>query len=247
MRRPEPAPAVGSASRELSDGAVAREHAVDGDPVGADLVTEDEAFLAEIDRVMEGAADRCGSAWGCGPGRADCCKGPFPIRQLDAWRLRKGLVRLARRNEESAHRILGRTRAWLVAAREHAADELDDLAAGELDDDQETLAWLCDELAELDCPVLDPVTRRCDLYAWRPRVCRTFGPPTRLAGRDQDPCPFCFATLDPSQLEELRFDPDPDLRERELEELLESETGASGLSFVALALAVDSEEPSERG
>src|SRR5512146_2180364 len=33
------------------------------------------------------------------------------------------------------------------------------------------------------CPVLDPDTRTCDLYAWRPITCRTFGPPVRF-GQD---------------------------------------------------------------
>ena len=42
------------------------------------------------------------------------------------------------------------------------------------------------------CPVLDPETRTCDLYAARPLTCRTFGPPVRCASGDLAICELCF-------------------------------------------------------
>lgn len=46
------------------------------------------------------------------------------------------------------------------------------------------------------CPVLDPVTHTCDLYAHRPILCRTFGPPILNDPNDRDAgvaiCELCF-------------------------------------------------------
>jgi Fe-S-cluster containining protein len=42
------------------------------------------------------------------------------------------------------------------------------------------------------CPVLDPDTGTCDLYAWRPLTCRTFGPAIRWNGGAVGVCELCF-------------------------------------------------------
>jgi Fe-S-cluster containining protein len=53
-------------------------------------------------------------------------------------------------------------------------------------------AWL-EALPEEDpCPVLDPETGTCDLYAARPVTCRIFGPPVRLGGNAVGVCELCF-------------------------------------------------------
>jgi Fe-S-cluster containining protein len=42
------------------------------------------------------------------------------------------------------------------------------------------------------CPVLNPETGTCELYAWRPITCRRFGPPMRYAGSHITICELCF-------------------------------------------------------
>lgn len=53
------------------------------------------------------------------------------------------------------------------------------------------------------CPALDPETRECDLYAWRPVTCRVFGPATRSA---EDPsaigaCELCYVGASDAEIE----------------------------------------------
>src|SRR4051812_22240689 len=42
------------------------------------------------------------------------------------------------------------------------------------------------------CPALDLDTKTCDLYAWRPITCRTFGPPLHFRGESLAVCELCF-------------------------------------------------------
>ncbi|MCC6540102.1 MAG: YkgJ family cysteine cluster protein [Bryobacterales bacterium] len=53
------------------------------------------------------------------------------------------------------------------------------------------------------CPALDPETRECDLYAWRPVTCRVFGPATRS---EDDPsaigaCELCYVGATDAEIE----------------------------------------------
>jgi Fe-S-cluster containining protein len=50
------------------------------------------------------------------------------------------------------------------------------------------------------CPVLDPETLTCDLYAWRPIVCRTFGPPVHFRGEALAVCELCFDGATPAEI-----------------------------------------------
>src|SRR6185436_5539450 len=63
--------------------------------------------------------------------------------------------------------------------------------------------------AALPCPVLDPRTGRCELYAHRPLSCRTFGPPVRIGDADLPPCDLCFQGSRPEEVEACRVEPDP--------------------------------------
>jgi len=45
-----------------------------------------------------------------------------------------------------------------------------------------------DENEDDPCPALDPSTGTCDLYAWRPITCRTFGPAIRINSDSVDIC-----------------------------------------------------------
>ncbi len=60
------------------------------------------------------------------------------------------------------------------------------------------------------CPALDPLTGTCDLYAWRPVSCRTFGPPVRIGAEDLPPCRLCFVGCGPAEIETFRVEPDPE-------------------------------------
>ena len=50
------------------------------------------------------------------------------------------------------------------------------------------------------CPALDPATLTCDLYAWRPLTCRTFGPPLHFRGEAIAVCELCFDGATPEQI-----------------------------------------------
>jgi Fe-S-cluster containining protein len=79
------------------------------------------------------------------------------------------------------------------------------------------------------CPVLDPDTATCDLYAARPLTCRTFGPPVRCASGALAICELCFDGATEEEIAQCVVDLDP--------ELLEQADDAGAESTVALALA----------
>ena len=87
--------------------------------------------------------------------------------------------------------------ARVAAARERLGPFFPgDLATGVLSADEEAVE-LFEEWAHADaCPVLDPGTQTCDLYAHRPVLCRTFGPPIRNDHEDVEAglaiCELCF-------------------------------------------------------
>jgi Fe-S-cluster containining protein len=56
------------------------------------------------------------------------------------------------------------------------------------------------------CPVLDPDTRTCDLYAWRPVTCRTFGPAVRFGAGEVAVCELCFDGATPEEVDACAVD-----------------------------------------
>ncbi len=194
---------------------------------------EDAELLRALDAEMEAAARRAGPLLGCGPGRTECCHGPFPINLLDARRLQRGLGALAaasparasalsRRAEESAARL--------------APSFPGDPALGLLGEDEAAEERFSAEHAREPCPALDPASGRCELYAWRPLACRTMGPPVRIGGDDLPSCPHCFAAVPPAETERCRARPDPGGREDALVEAVERRLGLHGDTIVAFAL-----------
>jgi hypothetical protein len=79
------------------------------------LDTADEAVVCAVDGEMAEAARRAGPLFGCGPGRTDCCRGPFPINLLDARRLQRSLAALEHREPARAEAV--RARAAATVAR----------------------------------------------------------------------------------------------------------------------------------
>src|SRR3984893_17872603 len=70
----------------------------------------DGELIQIVDAAVAEAARRSGSWVVCRIGCTQCCIGPFPINQLDARRLRRGLADLAVRDTRRADRVKQRAR-----------------------------------------------------------------------------------------------------------------------------------------
>lgn len=168
----------------------------------SELPAADAELLAQLDGGFARIAARAGEALACRPGCADCCHTLFPITRLDRLRLREGLVALDSEVAERIRRRAAEQRARLpVDAIERSAEALDALFAS---------------VEAGPCPVLDPVSGRCELYEHRPIACRSYGPPLRFAGRDAPHCELCFVGSSPEAIEAARWEPDPAGLERRL-------------------------------
>lgn len=188
----------------------------------------DRPLLQVIDAAMAEAARLAGDHLVCRPGCTGCCHGPFPINGLDAERLRRGLADLAARDPERAAALVERARALLPVLRPGFPGDPETWL---LADDDAADSYF-ERHAALPCPALDPESGRCELYAWRPLSCRTFGPPVRIGDSDLPPCDLCFQEATPEEVEACRVEPDPHGVEDRLVERLQ----AGGETLIALVL-----------
>lgn len=156
--------------------------------------------------------------------------GVFPINQLDAWRLRRGLAGLKKSEPERAQRI--RQRAKQSVAR-LADDFPGDVASGLLDQEDERFAEFGDDEV---CPVLDPATGLCDLYESRPMTCRVFGPPVRSED-GIGVCELCYQGASDEEIAACEMKADPDDLESTLLEKIEESSGIAGETIVAFCVA----------
>lgn len=200
----------------------------------------DRTLVRIVDQAMAEAERRSGSWIACRIGCTACCMGLFPITQLDALRLRRGLEELWKTDPERARRVTGRARA---AVERLAPLFPGDLATGVLPDDEAAQDEFFDRAGDEPCPALDPDSGACDLYAARPITCRTFGPAVRVAGEALGHCELCYAGAEPQQIEACQVDFDPDGVEAILLEELEAAAGLRGQTIVAFALTVTDPEP----
>jgi len=161
----------------------------------------DDRLIQIVDAALAEAARRSGAWLLCKPGCAQCCLGEFAITQLDAERLRRGQADLEACEPERAARVRKRVRE----------------APSPLADDQ-------------PCPVLDPETGTCDLYAARPITCREFGPPVRGESGELGVCELCFDGASEEEIAACAVDFDPDDLEAELVGDVEETTVARALS-----------------
>jgi len=169
------------------------------------LERADRRLLQVIDEATDEAAARAGDRLACRPGCTECCHGPFPINGLDAARLRRGLDEMAVRDPERAVAVVTRAEAQTpLLTRDFPGDP----ETGRLSDSDEADPYF-EGHGTLPCPVLDPATGTCDLYAHRPLSCRTFGPPVRCGDSDLPPCRLCFQGAGPDEIEACRVEPDP--------------------------------------
>jgi Fe-S-cluster containining protein len=86
------------------------------------------------------------------------------------------------------------------------------------------------------CPVLDPATGLCDLYAARPITCRVFGPPLRTED-GLGVCELCFHGATHEEIAACEVHLDSDSLESSLTAEAEQTAGRSGNTIVAWALA----------
>jgi Fe-S-cluster containining protein len=184
-----------------------------------------------LDAALASTTERSGDWLACRPGCHQCCVGVFAISQLDAEQLREGLAcaepdvaqRILTRVAESQARLLpmfpGDPTTGLLFTQPQHEEAFADFANDE------------------PCPVLDPETGTCDLYAFRPVQCRTFGPPIRDEEDHLTVCELCF--LDASADEVTRCEMDQNWRSEEeaLITTAENRSGLFGPTLVAFALA----------
>ncbi len=187
------------------------------------LPTRDRELVQIVDRALADATDRGADRLACRPGCTPCCHGVFRISALDAERLRAGLRTLHQEAPERAGALLERARAAAQALAPHFPG---DPASGLLYEEDERWDHFAD-LPEADapCPVLDPETGRCELYAARPLTCRVFGPPVRNES-GVGVCELCYVGASEAEVlaGEMRLD------HTELEAELDAELAAAGVS-----------------
>jgi len=108
--------------------------------------------------------------------------GVFGISQVDAAELRVGLG-------EADPVTAARVRARATASVERLAPWFPgDLATGVLGESEEAVELFEEYANDEVCPALDPESGTCDLYASRPVLCRTFGPPMPSGDGDRAVC-----------------------------------------------------------
>src|SRR5208337_1296612 len=98
------------------------------------LPAADGALIQIVDAALADASRRSGDWLVCRPGCTQCCIGVFPINQLDAGRLRRGLADLDKRAPQRAGRV--RERAREAVAR-LSPDFPGNPASGVLDEGEE--------------------------------------------------------------------------------------------------------------
>jgi Fe-S-cluster containining protein len=136
----------------------------------------------------------------------------------------KGAARVRRRALESVARL--------------AAEFPGDLSTGILREDEEAEARFADFANDEPCPALDPKTGLCDVYAYRPMTCRTFGPPVRSGPEGGlGVCELCYHGASDEEIAACEMKPDPENLEPELIREAEEKSGVRGNTIVAFCLA----------
>lgn len=189
----------------------------------------DNQLVQIVDAAAADAARRSGHWLHCRLGCTQCCIGIFSITQLDAARLRAGLATLEQQDPNRA-----------AAIRRRAAESVQrltpnfpgDATTGRLDEsDPRHEDFANDE----PCPVLDPTTGACELYAARPITCRVFGPPVRSA-EGIGVCELNFDGADEKEVLAAELDTSWSSLEDALITHAETRSGLSGSTTVAWAL-----------
>lgn len=199
----------------------------------SDPPAKDRDLIQIVDSALAEAA-RCSGEWlVCRPGCTQCCIGVFPINQLDALRLRRGLADLGLRAPERAEGIRRRARESVSRL---SGDFPGDPVSGILDEGDDAEDRFSSFANDEPCPALDPETGNCELYESRPMTCRVFGPPVRSAD-GLGVCELCYHGASDDEIAACEMRPDPDDLESALLEMVEASTGTRGNTIIAFCLA----------
>jgi len=190
-------------------------------------------LLQILDTALASAISRSGDHLACRPGCSQCCHGVFEISALDAHRLREALA-------DAPEPLRSRLQTRISAARAHLLPFFPgDPATGVLHPDHQAQE-LFEEWAHADpCPILDPATQTCDLYAARPILCRTFGPPIRNDADDIEAglsiCELCFTQATDDEILAAETDSTFRALQHPLEAAYESANPQTGPTIIAFA------------
>lgn len=196
------------------------------------MPARDAELVQIVDAATADAARRSGAWLRCAPGCTQCCIGVFAISQLDAARLRDGLSALKTTDPERAAALEQRVRS---AVGRLAPEFPGDPRTGILEEERPGF----DEFAnEEPCPVLDPATGLCDLYAARPMTCRVFGPPLATP-EGLGVCELCFHGASGDEIAACAVHLEADALEASLTAEAERAAGAGGSTIVAWALVTE--------
>lgn len=190
----------------------------------------DARLIQIVDAALAEATRKSGHWLACRKGCTQCCVGAFAITQLDAGRLRSGLATLEKTDPARAARIRQRAQDSI---RRLASEFPGDTQSGILDEGEEAEERFYSFADEEPCPVLDPETGTCDLYAYRPVTCRVFGPPVRSGPEGAlGVCELCFHGASDEEIAACEMIVDPD----GLEPQLLDQLGDRSQTIVAFAL-----------
>ena len=202
--------------------------------MGSRLPPGDQKLVQIIDSALADTARRSGEWLVCKLGCTQCCMGAFTINQLDALRLQRGLAELEVTDPARAAQVRERARASISR---FSQDFPGDRKTGILDEG-ETAEARFEEFANDElCPVLDPQTGMCDLYAARPLTCRVFGPPVQSEG-GLGVCELCYHGASEAEIAACEMAVDPEGIEPALLDELERSTGRRGRTIVAFAVGL---------
>jgi Fe-S-cluster containining protein len=189
------------------------------------------SLFSILDAALASTTERSGNHLACHPGCHQCCIGVFTISQFDAEQLREGL---ALAPEDVATRIRSRAAQSRERLRkDFPGDPIIGLLFTQPHHEEAFAEFANDE----PCPVLDPDTGTCDLYAFRPVQCRTFGPPVRDADNQLTVCELCFVDAPAEEVARCEMDQSWRPQDETLVEHAERQSGLFGPTLLAFALA----------
>jgi Fe-S-cluster containining protein len=196
------------------------------------LPAGDSELVQIMDAAHADAARRAGEWLACRVGCTQCCHGVFAINALDAARLRAGMQALHGSDPQKAEAVQTRARAWIAEYGSAFPGDLETGLLGNSDEEREQFEAFANHA---ECPALDRMTGRCDVYEWRPMTCRVFGPSVRTADDNGDEglghCELCFHGATPEQVAACEMPVPHDAEAKLLEEM-----GTQDETIVALAL-----------
>jgi Fe-S-cluster containining protein len=196
----------------------------------AALEEVDERLVRGFDAAVAAGELAAGCRLACRLGCTACCIGPFDITPLDAARLLRGMEALDDKRPAVAEAI--RRRAG-VQWEEVAGRFPGNAAARTFSGENAAGQALFDHFMELPCPALDPATGACELYAFRPLSCRSFGLPVRCGKALLPPCSLNSIGAVPAEVAAALIEPDPDDAEGRLLEEWGRVGGVGGDTIVA--------------